>query len=73
MVTPTGRPYIQKIHDQLGVAIGGNGHAAKCCDEIGRIAVDMMMSETWNYKLPQKTFEVIFENENESFSMKSKL
>lgn len=73
MVTPTGRPYIQKIHDQLGVAIGGNGHASKCCDEIGKIAADMMTSSTWNYQLPQKAFEVIFENENEAFLKKSKI
>ena len=73
MVTPTGRPYIQKIHDQLGVAIGGNGHCSKCCDEIGHIATEMMTTSSWTYQLPQKAFEVMFEHDGETPSIKSKI
>ena len=35
--TPSDRPYIDHIHSQLGVALGGNGVSAKSSDEIGRI------------------------------------
>lgn len=57
MKTPTNHPYIDKVHDQLGVAIGGNGRAAKSCDEIGRIAVSMML-KGWDSDLPQHMFRV---------------
>lgn len=75
MVTPTGRPYIEKIHDSLGVAIGGNGVAARCCDEIGHIAASMMSSSSWDYKLPQNSFKVVFENgtDTENAVVKSKI
>jgi len=45
--TPTNLPYIDTLHSQLGVALGGNGYAAKSSDEIGRIAADMML-KGWN-------------------------
>ena len=70
MVTPTTRPYIGKIHDNLGVAIGGNGHSAKCSYEIGHIATEMMTTSGWNYKLPQKAFEIVFEDTTD---LKSKM
>ena len=68
MVTPTGRPYIEKINDALGVAIGGNGYAAKCSDEIGHIATEMMTSSAWNYELPQSAFKLIADSKGETTS-----
>ena len=68
MVTPTGKPYIEKINDALGVAIGGNGHAAKCSDEIGHIAAEMMTSSIWNYELPQSAFKLVAANKAETTS-----
>ena len=56
-VTKTDRPYIDKVHAQLGVAIGGNGYAAKSSDEIGRIAASMMLDE-WNSEIPKETFRL---------------
>ena len=44
MVTATGKPYIDKVNDNFGVAIGGNGHAAMSCDAIGRLAARMMLN-----------------------------
>lgn len=73
MVTPTSRPYIEKINDCLGVAIGGNGHSAKCGDEIGHIAAEMMTSSSWTYKLPQIAFKMVVESENEKTELKSKI
>ena len=37
----------------LGVALGGNGYAAKSCDEFGRLAVDYLISGEWTSDLPQ--------------------
>ncbi|XP_060583335.1 uncharacterized protein LOC132739605 [Ruditapes philippinarum] len=55
--TPTTHPYIDMIHDQLGVAIGGNGFAAKSSDEIGRLGVSMMTSQ-WDSTIPRHVFKV---------------
>ena len=35
--TPTGYPYVERIGDRLTVLVGGNGAAAKCGDELGRL------------------------------------
>ena len=34
-------PYIDEVSPGLFVAVGGCGRAAKCSDEIGRIAADL--------------------------------
>ncbi|KAJ8304174.1 hypothetical protein KUTeg_017757, partial [Tegillarca granosa] len=52
--TPTERPYIDMIHSQLGVAIGGNGFAAKSSDEIGRIATMMVLKDVWDTKIARE-------------------
>ena len=38
-------PYIDEISPGLFVAVGGCGRAAKCADEIGRIAADLAARE----------------------------
>ena len=63
VVTPTGYPYIDKIHVNLGVAIGGNGTSAKVCDEIGFVAAEMMTSSSWNYGISKEYFQVVLEDE----------
>ncbi|WAR00805.1 hypothetical protein MAR_025177 [Mya arenaria] len=55
--TPTGRPYIDMVHDQLGVAFGGNGMAAKWSDEIGRLAFQMLLGD-WDSHLPRDLFRL---------------
>lgn len=57
-VAPSNRPYIDKIHDQMGIAIGGNGYAAKSSDEIGRLAVELLMNGKWDIELPRSLFHV---------------
>ncbi|WAR01007.1 hypothetical protein MAR_025379, partial [Mya arenaria] len=58
--TPTGRPYIDMVHDQLGVAFGGNGMAAKWSDEIGRLARSRCCLATgdWDSHLPRDLFRL---------------
>lgn len=55
--TLTVRPYIDMVHSQLGVAIGGNGYAAKSSDEIGRLAVSMMQG-LWDTTISHDTFRL---------------
>lgn len=61
--TPSDRPYIDHIHSQLGVALGGNGTAAKSSDEIGRIAAVMMMKNIWDSTLNKELFNVKFKKD----------
>ena len=50
-VSPTNHPYIAMIDGgPIGVAVGGNGYAAKSCLEIGRIAGDMIVAgNSWDH------------------------
>nr|XP_022334959.1 uncharacterized protein LOC111131632 [Crassostrea virginica] len=57
-VAPSNRPYIDRVHNQLGVAIAGNGYAAKSSDEIGRLAVELLMKDQWDIDIPQNLFHV---------------
>jgi sarcosine oxidase len=45
--TPSGHPYIGWVADQVAVAIGGNGSAAKSSDELGRIAAGLFGDDGW--------------------------
>lgn len=54
--TPCRRPYVDLVSPSLGVALGGNGYAAKSADEIGRIAADLLVSGQWSDDLPRETF-----------------
>ncbi|KAL4228177.1 hypothetical protein ACF0H5_013611 [Mactra antiquata] len=55
--TPSIRPYIDKVHDQLGVVFGCNGYAAKSSDEIGRLGATMMLTG-WNSDIPEDVFRI---------------
>lgn len=55
--TPTTRPYIDMLHAQLGVAIGGNGYAAKSSDEIGRLAAIMVLGK-WDSEIARDVFRL---------------
>ncbi|CAH1796505.1 unnamed protein product [Owenia fusiformis] len=56
--TPTSRLYIDMLSPTLGVALGGNGWAAKSCIEIGKIAALMVTSDSghWTYDIPRENF-----------------
>lgn len=55
--TPSTHPYIDMVHAQLGVAICGNGYAAKSSDEIGRLAASMVQGR-WDCDIPKETFRL---------------
>ena len=61
--TKTDRPYIDKINAQLGVAIGGNGYAAKSSDEIGRLAA-AMMTGCWDSQIPEENFRLVLRKQH---------
>ena len=61
--TKTDRPYIDKINAQLGVAIGGNGYAAKSSDEIGRLAA-AMMTGSWDSQIPEENFRLVLRKQH---------
>ncbi|XP_033725915.1 monomeric sarcosine oxidase-like [Pecten maximus] len=64
METPTNRPYIDLVHPGLGVAIGGNGYAAKSSDEIGRIAAMLVLKGEWDSDLPAESFKLRLKPKN---------
>ena len=72
METPTNLPYIDTVHAQLGVAIGGNGYAAKSSDELGRLAADMMAGR-WNSELSRDLFKLQFARDNTQYVSNPKL
>jgi sarcosine oxidase len=49
-------PYIDMVDERIGIAIGGNGKAAKSSDEIGRLAAGMIKKQSWPSSLPQAPF-----------------
>ena len=62
--TKTRRPYIDMFHSQLGVAIGGNGKAAKASDEIGRIAASLVYSGLWDSEVPRECVRLKLQDAN---------
>ena len=46
--TPTGMPYIGMVDDGIGVAIAGNGSAAKSSDELGRLGASLFGEAGWD-------------------------
>ncbi|XP_019631121.1 PREDICTED: uncharacterized protein LOC109475024 [Branchiostoma belcheri] len=56
--TPTEQLYVAMVTPSLGVALGGNGWAAKSCDEIGRMAAKMILKGQWDHDLPGDRFRV---------------
>lgn len=45
-VTSSGLPWIEKLGPNIGILTGGNGHAAKCGDELGRLGAELMLGNT---------------------------
>jgi len=55
-------PYIDSVAPGLVVAAGGCGHAAKGCDEIGRLAAVLSLEDRWDSHLDQQLFRVQYKN-----------
>lgn len=59
--TVSGCPYVDLIADgRVGIAIGGNGKAAKSSDEIGRLGAELVLTGAWSGDLPAETFRARF-------------
>lgn len=41
-------PFIDMATPSIGVVIGGNGYAAKSCDQLGKLGVDMVLGNEWS-------------------------
>lgn len=54
--TPSSLPYIGWVDDNVCVAVGGNGAAAKSCDELGRLAAAYVTDEWANEPLDPVDF-----------------
>ena len=55
--TPTGNPYIERIADRVGIAVGGNAWGVMTSDEIGRMAAEMMRDVPWSGPLSTELFK----------------
>lgn len=62
--TPTERPYIDSLENNIYVAIGGNGYGAKSSDEIGRIAALLASGKREEIRYSMEQFRAIFKTEN---------
>jgi sarcosine oxidase len=59
--TASGYPYVDLLADgRVGVAVGGNGKAAKSADEIGRLAAELVLTGAWRDALPAEPFRARF-------------
>lgn len=59
--TASGYPYVDLLPGgRIGVAVGGNGSAAKSSDEIGRLAADLLLTGEWRFDYPWDAFHVRF-------------
>jgi sarcosine oxidase len=54
--TSTGMPYIGMVDDGIGVAIAGNGSAAKSSDELGRLGASLFGEVGWDSGLDPSLF-----------------
>ena len=54
--TGSGHPYIGWVDDNIAVAIGGNGAAAKSSDELGRLASTLFADDGWTDSISADAF-----------------
>lgn len=55
--TPSSRAFLDLLSRDLGVVIGGNGTAGKSCDELGKMAAELIYHGRWVSDLPREWFE----------------
>jgi sarcosine oxidase len=58
--TPSGNPYIDRIDECVGVAVGGNAWRVMTSDESGRMAREMMREVPWSGPLGAELFKARF-------------
>ncbi|XP_076053429.1 monomeric sarcosine oxidase-like isoform X1 [Oratosquilla oratoria] len=60
--TPDVMPYIDLVTDGFGIALGGNGYGAQCCNEIGRLAAQLTVLDQWDSEIPREKFKIVWES-----------
>ncbi|HPG24735.1 MAG TPA: FAD-dependent oxidoreductase [Myxococcota bacterium] len=58
--TPSGAPYIDRVAERVGVAVGGNAWGIMTSEEIGRLAAAMMRGKGWSGALAPEIFAARF-------------
>ncbi len=63
--TPSHHPYIGPLNEDssLNVVVGGNGHGARGSDEIGRLAANVILENTWDFPIVQSHFAPILQTD----------
>lgn len=59
-LTPHNHVMIGNITDDMVLLTGGNGHAAKSADELGKIGALAILNKKWNYDIPSEEFKLCF-------------
>ncbi len=58
--TASGAPYIDRLSDRVGVAVGGNAWGIMTSEEIGRLAAAMSRGQEFGAEYGAGTFRAIF-------------
>ncbi len=58
--TPSGLPYVDRVDERVGVAVGGNACGVMTSDELGRLAAAMMRDAPWTGLLGADLFSARF-------------
>lgn len=56
-------PFIDEVSPGFFVAVGGSGHAAKSCDEIGRIAAQYVAKLEWTTNIPKQFMKAVWKGD----------
>jgi sarcosine oxidase len=72
--TPSHYPYIGQINEDksLNVVVGGNGHGARGSDEIGRLAANIVLGNSWDFPVNKSFFSPMLTAFNQVNQMKFK-
>ena len=58
--TPSGLPYVDRVDERIGIAVGGNACGVMTSDELGRLAAAMMRDAPWTGPLGAELFSARF-------------
>ncbi|MCH2412939.1 MAG: FAD-dependent oxidoreductase [Acidimicrobiales bacterium] len=58
--TPSGLPYVDRVDERVGIAVGGNACGVMTSDELGRLAAAMMRDAPWTGPLGAELFSARF-------------
>ena len=69
--TAHGKPYIDEVvEDRVYVAVGGNGHSAKWCQELGSMTSQLVADGEWDASIPREPFRAVFAGEESGWDIR---